>query len=489
LPDAQPASFLTTRSVGRYRLGDLAAALLLCAYLCYPAPALRAQAPPDLPPLAVENFAPAVREQVRKAYDEARARPRDAEVNGRLGMVLQAYEQYEPAAALYERARSLAPDEFRWVYYLGIVRAALGGPAEAITALKEAVRLKPDYLPAQLKLAESLSAVGESGESQRHYEAVLKIAPGSAFAHFGLGRIKASRRDLAAAVEHFRRACELSPRFGAAHYALALAYRDLGETAKASEHFALYQKDQLNSPALDDPLLEAVAELNVGAIEHSKKAANFEADGELEQAAVEYERALEINPRLEQALVNLVAIYARLGRAEKAEEHYRQAVAMNPNLAEAHYNFGVLLTEQGKHKEAAVAFLRSLEINPFYAEAHHNYGATLEREGRLAEATEHYRAAVANKPNLRIAHFNLGRMLVHQGKPDEAVKHFLQTLAPEDESTPRFMYALAAAYARTGDRDQAIEYARGARQRAAARGQTELLALIERDLRILEQGR
>jgi tetratricopeptide (TPR) repeat protein len=296
-------------------------------------------------------------------------------------------------------------------------------------------------------------------------------------------------RDLAAAVEHFRRACELSPHYGAAHYALASAYRDLGQTAQASEHFALHQKDSLTRPALDDPLLDAVMGLNIGSTEPLKKATNLEAEGQLEQAAVEYERALKINPKLANANVNLIITYAKLGQVEKAEKRYRLAVEINPNLAEAHYNFGVLLTKQARYKEAASAFQRSIEINPFYAEAHYNYGALIEREGRLPEAAEHYRAAIANKPNLRAAHFNLGRILIHQGKIAEAIDHFQNTLTPEDEDTPRFMYALAAAYARNGDREHAIQYAREARRGAAERKQAELLALIERDLRILEQDK
>ena len=50
-------------------------------------------------------------------------------------------------------------------------------------------------------------------------------------------------------------------------------------------------------------------------------------------------------------------------------------------------------------------------------------------------------------------------------------------------------YALAAAYVRNGDRERAIQYAREARRRAAESKQAELLALIERDLRILEEGK
>jgi tetratricopeptide (TPR) repeat protein len=470
-------------------LRGLAAVATLYFCLCPATPALPAQDLPTLPPSIIENFDPAIREQVRKACDEARARSQDAEAIGRLGMVLQTYEQYELAAATYERARSLAPADFRWLYYWAVVQTFLGKQTEAIAALKEAAQRRPEYLPAQVRLADLLLAAGQMDESRRIYEAALDKAPGSVFAHYGLGRIKVSERDLAKAVEHFRLACQLSPHYGAAHYALALAYRDLGKTDQANEHFALHQKDRLTRPALDDPLMDGVAELNVGAFERLKKATNFEAEGSLEQAAAEYEGALKINAKLAQAQANLISVYARLGQTEKAERRYRLAIEVNPDLAEAHYNFGSLLAKQGKYKEAASAFQRSLEINPFNAESHHNFGVLLEREGRFAEAAEHYRAAIANRPNFRMAHFNLGRMLVYQGETAEAVKHFLNTLTPEDEDTPRFMYALAAAYARIGDREHAIQYARGARQRAIERKQAELLALIERDLRVLEQDK
>src|SRR5215470_11979237 len=295
-------------SVSQSRLRGLMAVVILYTCLGPATPRLLAQDLPALPPLTVENFGPAIREQAQKAYNEARARPRDAEANGRLGMVLQTYEQYELAATLYERARALAPADFRWLYYWAIVQASLGKQAEATAALKEAVKRKPDYLPAQVRLADLLLAAGQMGESQQLYEAALQKPPGSVFAHYGLGRIKAAERDLAAAVEHFRRACELSPHFGAAHYALALAYRDLGQTDQAREHFALHQKDSLTRPALDDPLLNSVMELNVGAFERLKKAANFEAEGNLEQAAAEYEGALKINAKLAQAQANLISV-------------------------------------------------------------------------------------------------------------------------------------------------------------------------------------
>lgn len=466
----------------------LAAGVALLSGACSPKPAGRTSPLPELPQLITGKFQPAIRDQVEKARAEAQANPNDAAANGKLGMVLQAYEQYRAAEACYQRARALEPGEFRWVYYLGTVQAAMGKNARAAETLREALRLDAEYLPARMKLAEVLLGLGELRESREIYEKVARKYPDFAQAHYGLGRLRSAQGEFAPAVEHYRRACELAPHFGAAHYALALAYQKLGESARAQEHIALYQKHQTSAPPAQDTLLDAVKALNAGALHHLKKGLGLEAAGQMELAIAEHERALEINPNLVQAHVNLVTLYGKLGRAEQAEKHYRATVELNPNLSESHYNFGVFLHSQGRYRDAAAAFGKALEISPDYAEAHNNLAYILEREGRLEEAIEHYRAAIANKPNYRLAHFHLGRLLLHKSRNAEAIRHFLQTLTPQDESTPGYMYGLGAAYARSGNRQSALHYIREARARAASLGQTQLLASIERDLRILEQA-
>jgi len=458
--------------------------LFICCVLAL-TPAPQAQTPPDLPPVSFENFGLEIRDHVRNAYAAAQARPRDAETSGRLAMTLHTYEEYEFAAICYERARHLAPDEFRWVYYFALVQAALGKHNEAANAFKEAVRRKPDYLPAQLRLADSLFAAGQSNESRQFYETVTKKDDGVAQAHYGLGRIRAASGEPAAAVAHYRKAVELVPEYGAAHYALGLALRDLGQTVKTQEHLALSQKYKLSRPPLEDPLLNAIAELNALGTEILKRGVVLEGAGRIEESIAKHERALEVNPQLTQAHINLIQLYGRTRQFEKAEKHYRAAVAINPNLADSHYNCGVLFAGQGRYAEAAQAFFRSLQIDQFNAEAHHNYAVMIEREGRLDEAAEHYRKALENRPGHRHAHFHLGRILVHQGKLAEAIEHFHQTLTAEDEHTPRFTYALGAAYVRAGDKQKGIQYLREALKRATAFGQTPLVTSIERDLRLL----
>jgi tetratricopeptide (TPR) repeat protein len=487
-PPTFPKEIMFHLSGAMRRPGFMAVAITVGACLCVLTLTLHAQTLPALPQVSFENFGPEIREQARKAYAEAQAHPRDAEANGRLGMILHTYEAYDIAAICYERARSLAPEDFRWIYYIAIVKAALGAHGEAANVFKEAVQRKPDYMPAQLRLADSLSASGQLNQSRQYYEAVIKNRAGVAQAYYGLGRIYAAGGDLAGAVAQYRKAIELFQDYGAAHYALGLALRDQGQVAEAQEHLARSQKLKFSRPPLDDPLLIAVAELNTAGAATLKRGVILESAGQIEASIAEHERALAINPQLAQANINLISLYGRTGQFEKAAQAYRAALTANPNLADAHYNFGVLLVGQSNYKEAAQAFQRCLQINPFHAEAHYNYAVLIEGEGELVDAAAHFRAAIENSPGHRFAHFHLGRILVHQNKLPEAIEQFHQALAPEDDETPRFTYALGATYIRAGNKEKGIQYLREALKRAAALGQTQLAGSIERDLRSLENA-
>jgi tetratricopeptide (TPR) repeat protein len=235
--------------------------------------------------------------------------------------------------------------------------------------------------------------------------------------------------------------------------------------------------------------LSAEAAKRAEASELLKRAVALGGAGKLDESVAAHERALALNPELVQAHINLISLYGRTGRAEKAEGHYRAALAVNPDLPEVHYNYGVLLAAAGRFAEAAQAFQTCLRLDPYHAEAHHNYAVAVEREGKLDEAAAHYRKALQHKPGYRAAHFHLGRILVNQDKAAEAAEHFRQTLTPEDEETPRFMYALGATLIRAGDKTEGVRHLREALKRAAALRQTELAASIERDLKMLEQGR
>ncbi len=447
---------------------------------------LRATALPPLPKVNPADFFPGVRDQVLKAYADVQAHPASAEANGRLGMVFQVYRQNQSAAMCYERAHRLDAKSFRWLYYLAQVEQAQGHYDRAAEYFQSALELRPDYLPAKIDRADSLLAAGHAEEAGRIYEAVIAESPENAPAHYGLGRVRAARGDWPGAAEEYRKACNLYPNYGAAHYALALADRRLGNSQATEEELKLAEQNMTNVPPVVDPLMAEVQALNRSGLAEIRVGMNLEKEGKLRESAAAHEKALELDPNLVQAHINLISIYARLGDLAKAEEHYREAIRLNPNAAEAYYDFGVLMFQEKKFSEAEAAFRKTLALNPYHPEAHNNLGFLLETQGKLDEAAEEFTKAIQNRPNYRLAQFHLGRILVNEGKYQEGIAHLLKTLTPEDQDTPTYLYALGASYARAGELEPALRYLRNARDQASARGQTQLLADIERDLRTLE---
>ena len=461
--------------------------LIVTLGLCFIALASESSRLPDLPKLTLRGFLPEVRSQVQQAYDAARGRPQDAAASGRLGMLLNLYDRPEEASVCYERAHQLDARSFQWLYYLGSLLAKQGKHSEAARTLRAALRLNPDYLPARLKLAETLFNAGELDASHGVYSEIVQQSPDAAEAYFGLGRIAVVRGDPTAARKSFHRACELFPAYGAAHYALAQVDRKLGNSEEAQQELALHAQNKTVVPPVDDSLRDEMRKLDKGAAAHLERGVQLEQVGRLEDAIAETEEALRLNPELVKAHINLLVLYGRVGNLEKAEEHYQTAVKLNPTqFPDAYYDHGVLMMREGKLEQAEKSFRAALEIDPSYADAHNNLGYLLERQGKVPEAIAEYKKAVEGKPDFRQAHFNLGRVLVTQQRYREGIEQLLQTLTPVDESTPAYLYALGAAYGRAGDRQKALDYLKQARTEAAARGQSKLLADINQDLRTLE---
>jgi tetratricopeptide (TPR) repeat protein len=440
---------------------------------------------PELPAIVIESYGEEARPRIRAALDLARRQPRDVAAVGQLAMLLHAYEEYEAAEICYRRARELRRD-LKWVHLHGIVASQLGRQAEAIASFSEAARLDPGYWAARWRMADSLLALGRAEESQVLLERLVREQTESSLVHYSLGRVLAARREFRRSVEAFQRAVALSPYFGAAHYGLALAARETGEPALATTHLRLYQQYRLIRPFPADRIEQEMLALNQGAAAHLRKGVEYESAGRLEEAITEHEKAVAINPRFEQVRLNLLTLYARAGRIEQAEAEYRAIQALNPNLAESHYNYGVMKAGRTDYTAAREAFERCLALNPYHAQAHYNLGRLSEIEQKYDEARQRYQEAVRLEPANRESRFQLARLQIFKGELPAAIETLEGALQPVDAATPRYLYALAIALARNGERERALSRMRLAREQAINFKQNELLTAIERDLKVLE---
>jgi tetratricopeptide (TPR) repeat protein len=435
----------------------------------------------SLPSIDTSSYPPAARESIARAMADAREHPADGARVGRLGMVLQAWEEWTNAAIAYERARAL-DSRFDWFYLGGIVASRQSRFADAVVLLTRAVQLSPESVPARLALADALYDTGSIDQSGKEYQSLLDVPAAEPHARYGVGRALAAHALHEEAVREFDRAVALFPEFGAAWYARGLSLRRLGKLDDAQASLARAQTLGTRWPAVDDPTLAAVRALRDDAGAHMTRGLSLERAGDLSGAIQEYETALASNPSLAQAHINLIGLYGRQRKWPEGEAHYRAAVALGSSLADAHYNYGVLLLTAGRLDDAGRAFEQALAANPHHAGAWNNLGQIHEARGQAADARDCYERAVAQAPADAIVRFNLGRMLIATHQYGDAIRH-LEMIASEDHpERARFLFALATAHVLNGDVAGGRQLAIDARDLARARGQADLADAIDRDL-------
>jgi tetratricopeptide (TPR) repeat protein len=452
--------------------------------------------PPLLPPLpvvALEQFPEASRAALGPAFERARRATDDESTVAQLAMTLQAWEQWEPAHAAYQRAIALSlsrasSDAWKWKYLDAVVLQRLARPDDAAGVLGHGTG---SYLPARVKLAEALFESGDVDESARWYGELVKEPAAEPIAELGLGRVAAAAGRHEEAARHFERAIALFPEFGAAHYALARSTRALGKAEESQRALERHQQYGARWPALDDPLLAEIAAIRTDARASLQRGVKLAEVGDVAGAIASHAAALKgsTGASAAQAHVELITLYGRQKNWAKAEEHYRAAVGLGSDVEAAHYNYGVALGLQDRREEAAAAYRLALDVNPLNPQARNNLGQLLERDRKYDDAAAEYRRVIDVMPTFRLARFNLGRMLIVLGRAREAVVQLEHLTEPRDAETPRYLFALATANIHAGQRDDGVKWANEAKRMAIEHGQQELAAAIERDLAKLSGGR
>jgi tetratricopeptide (TPR) repeat protein len=156
----------------------------------------------------------------------------------------------------------------------------------------------------------------------------------------------------------------------------------------------------------------------------------------LDEAIVEYRKALDFQPDYAKAYNNLGAALFEQRRFAEAIGPCRRAVALAPQFAEPHYNLGNALGETGQIDDAIAQYEVSLQINSYNAKAHNNLANALANSGRLDEAVGHYRRALEIDPQMVEAHFNLGNACYRQGNLSTAVQQWYEAIHLQPDAIP-----------------------------------------------------
>ena len=112
----------------------------------------------------------------------------------------------------------------------------------------------------------------------------------------------------------------------------------------------------------------------------------------VEEAVKAYRRALEDDPDLVAAIINLANIRYSRDELAEAQALYERAIVLDPSYFEAHFNLGNIHHDHACYGDAEVSYREALALNSGYADAHFYLAVTLEKMGRSVDARAHWRA-------------------------------------------------------------------------------------------------
>jgi predicted CXXCH cytochrome family protein len=151
---------------------------------------------------------------------------------------------------------------------LGILAIKLGRPAEAEQAFQAAIRLRPQFVPAYVNLADLYRSEQRDADGEPLLRKAIGLVPGSAEAHHALGLLLVRQRRLPEALPELDQAARLEPGHVRYAYVLGVALHSTGDTRRALD---LLRAAHDRSPGDRDVLLAlATISRDAGALDAAR---------------------------------------------------------------------------------------------------------------------------------------------------------------------------------------------------------------------------
>jgi tetratricopeptide (TPR) repeat protein/TolB-like protein len=284
--------------------------------------------------------------------------------------------------------------------------------------------------------------------------------PGAFVAYLeGLGRLTSDDGDRAAnirfAIERFEKALDADPgyvlavaRLGEAHWQLCQATADPECSVDAADACArsIDLGDWLTSP-----------HVTLGDIAR--------AGGDHDEAAREYEAALEIDPLDRTARGKLAGTYRALGRPVQAKLEYQRAIELRSGYWGGYYDLALFHRSQGEYEEAEQQFQKVVALAPGNSIGYATLGVIYYELERYEDSLEMLTRANEIAPDY-YGYSNLGTLNFQLGHYSDAAAMYEKALELDD-SDYRLWGNLASAYWWVpGERERSTETYRAAVARA-----------------------
>jgi tetratricopeptide (TPR) repeat protein len=245
---------------------------------------------------------------------------------------------------------------------------------------------------------------GNVAEATRQYEAALALAPGFVDPLGQLANIALQNKQPDAALARVKRQIALQPNAAPLHYLLGSVHQARKEIPQAEGAYA-------KALELDPALIGAYVQL--GSL--------YATAGRNERALAELDKAVKVNPKNIVPLMLIATIHHQANEVAKAKDAYRQVLAINARFAPAANNLAILESLDGGDKDKALQLAQvakeAAPDNPYISDT---LGWILYNRGVYERALGLLRESAAKLPDNAEVQYHLGMAYLKTGDKESA---------------------------------------------------------------------
>jgi tetratricopeptide (TPR) repeat protein len=386
-------------------------------------------------PQRLENAATLIRDKrIAEAEQQLNSilkmAPNDAAALNLLGTVRAQQGRLDEAETLLTRAARVDPAFAAVHMNLAFLYLLKQAPEKTIVELKEVVKLEPNNIEANYKLARLLLSRGQIAESIGVSE---KVKSESVVFVTLLGDAYLRKGDAGKAEENYLLAIAAQQNNVDAMLGLAKVYQSRGDMTATLSYLSRAREVAGGSPDL-------LYKVGVAAL-------GF---GVTDDARTDLERVVKLRPDEPAYLIALGAAWLKKPDLFAGEQVFRRALELQPNSAQAQMYLGYVLYKQKKLIEAKGYLEKTIKADSSIPEPFYYLGLILQEENDDERAVGFLEKAIQVSPSFAHAHVALGASYLKL-KDYPRARRELELGAQLNPDDSKAHYQLAVLYARLKD--------------------------------------
>jgi tetratricopeptide (TPR) repeat protein len=281
------------------------------------------------------------------------------------------------AIELFTMVAEGRPNSAEAQFNLGYASARKKDYARAATAYRKAGELRPNDGQTFINLGIALQSLGKLDEAAQAMRTGISNNTGDKAAHAALGSIEIQRRNFTGAVGVLETARKLDPNNYGVLVNLAYAYSQTRRSAEGATVYGL-AADLAASGAEGAPAGDVTARYNQGVL--------LALTGNTDGALAAYEKALGVNPRYLDALLNAGYLHFQKGTYAEAAKRFKAATELDDKSYVAWLNLGTACQKQQDLNGAISAWEKAATLNTSDYDSRSYLASALLTQGRAGEA-------------------------------------------------------------------------------------------------------